>query len=531
MGPIHIWRYCMFTTRSKKLSGSKQVQKPIANAYAATSGSSFGSTPHLLARLSLPHAQSTKTSSEPDCTELTGSSEAPVVLQDSNIFELVKKLRTGGFDKSSHIPFLEPEVKSQLAFAKSTLETPKQLELFDQFQLEFEQCIANQTLSYEWWICFAHRLTILITPENCRTPWFVTIMESRDFLLEMLTNNLWQRQEDFAAHLQREDLADAVRFRSSISLFPQCVMIPTTLGDINITLLNRAAAANIYPLGIIATGIWADNQFYYPDRFIRHDWVHFMNWLNLNLEDNVSVQLFQDFMLHLIEKTTFPRLKLQYEFMLFYLIREVPWRILHLEINRARPEDTAPKIKSLLLTSEGDPDALLKACFCDKWYAPLLAEQVHSEEESNRFVLEAIDQFIICLNAFLTFIHNDTFHGTPSVKRKYTIDTPLNEAEIAAHWTTTNQQAAEIIQRMKWMDTRVLPPDFYHYLVRNDSEGPDYTKNSSISPVGFTFCYLRSKKDEFRFMPPSDWHMELLADSIATQNAEQLSDLYLTMAI
>lgn len=512
----------MLTTlfKRKKLSNQQEIDT-LANSHTDSSCSTSG----LLASLLFSNGQAKVTLPETDCTELTELSDTSVALQEIDIYELATKLRFGNFDKSSHIDFLEAEVKSQLAFTKSNLETREQFELFNQFQLEYNQHITNRSLNYEWWIYFALRLTILITPKDSRSTYSVEIEENRQFLQEVLTNKLWHRHEDFTAHLQRKDLINAERLRYSIGLFPNYIMIPTTLGDIDITLLNRTAAANIYPLGILSKGTWADNQFYFPDRFIRHDWVHFSNWLILDMDNYPSVQLFQSFMRHLIDKTIDPRLKFQYEFMLFYLIREAPLKLMRIQINDHRLEDSNYQIKSILLTEARDPMGLLKHCLSDKWYGPLLAEYASSEKETNHFVLEAIDNLIVCLNEFFAFINNDSFLNKPSVERNYTIDTPLNETEKAAHWTAANPQAAQIIQKNK---IQFGEPGFIHYLVRCDSKGPDYGTDPTSNLLAITFRYLRRKRNEFKWMFPEERHMKLLADHmeqiIATKKAGQPSE-------
>ncbi len=212
-----------------------------------------------------------------------------VTLQDRDPLQLANKLRSGHFSQSSHLDFLEVEIKSQLAFAQKHLESLEQKNVFRRFQLELEQCVAKQSLSYEWWICFAHRLTILITPEIYRKASYVTIGENSKFVQEMLEHNLWQRHDDFMALVERKDSLHAEMFRYIIDLFPEYVLIPSTIGDFSLTLLNRAVADKTYPLGIIAKGIWADGQFFYPDRFIRHDWVHFTNWYTLCLDEERSI--------------------------------------------------------------------------------------------------------------------------------------------------------------------------------------------------------------------------------------------------
>ena len=132
-------------------------------------------------------------------------SEKNAPLQSKNFLALGQKIKSRNYTKSEHISFLETEITEQLIFIKSNLVSKEQQALFTLFKTEFEQRKDRKELSYEWWLMYTYRLSILVTTKENRQAVKIGNSDEDPFSKKFLQNNAWLKHDDFLQLAQKHD--------------------------------------------------------------------------------------------------------------------------------------------------------------------------------------------------------------------------------------------------------------------------------------------------------------------------------------
>ena len=185
------------------------------------------------------------------------------------MLKLGKKLREYNIDPArTHIEDFASAVPLHIEFARQSLEAQnvelsQRLQILNNFKKEAETRIKNQAVTYQWWLAWNFRLTVLLTTNTQRESLY------KD-------NNLikWLLSTEF-------DISKFMNFRSKcfviklISQFPEKVALPT-VADLGIIAMNRVFNVdNIFPLGIVGTAQEEiDGRWMSPAEFFYHDIAH-----------------------------------------------------------------------------------------------------------------------------------------------------------------------------------------------------------------------------------------------------------------
>lgn len=246
---------------------------------------------------------------------------------DDYLLTFVKKIKFGKFTATDHIPFLADEANAMLQFITPYLKTNKQLAIRSMFQAELQQRNMKQQLSYEWWLIFAYRISILVTKESERVD---TCIAGKHIIKEDLWlahDNLYKLLMSYPDHgnpgsLHKDTPAFAAFLKKIIGKFPHMVLAPTTIGHVPIETFNHLIAHNALPLGVTAFPIDADGITYNPDQFITHDIDHAAAWMLFEESFQESSQLLCRYIVNTITNENNAKLKSQLGFMLFLITHE-----------------------------------------------------------------------------------------------------------------------------------------------------------------------------------------------------------------
>lgn len=320
--------------------------------------------------------------------------------------KLAKQLRYANYTAYEHIPLLEQEIALQLKAIVHSIMSVEQQKLYLAFQTEFEQRKLNQKLTYEWWIIFAYRLSILITPIQARSSASNDIAIKDTFADKLLKENLWHTDEDFRRlmgdinsvedHL-RLDIFDIYHLRQLIKKFPEIIMVPSTEGDIPIHSFNEAILYHVIPLGIVSNGLYADGQFFYPDRFFRHDIGHAKNWFASYIDyQSNTLQLFIKYMLDTISHEKDIRKKSQLDLMLFVMTHEDS--LLFISVDKYNFKERILRF--------GSNQTFYDLCLNDKWLAPLIRPYLAGKKLPNKELIEYVDESINLMEGYISRFFN-----------------------------------------------------------------------------------------------------------------------------
>lgn len=351
-------------------------------------------------------------------------------LQEKNLLELGQKLKSGFYKVSEHIPFLKPEILHQLRFIQSHLTTQEQRSLFPIFQKEFEQREENQTVTYEWWILFAYRLSILVTPYSQRQVWRIGRPLVVDpFTQKILEENTWHNHEDLLGLMRERDTS----LYKLIARFPEVILIPSTKGDFEISDFNNCLVGNIMPLGLSGAELIADGMTFQPNMFFRHDITHAGNWFGYESYEYPCFQLFLKYTLHKIAEKKDVRQKSQLEFMLFNFTHEEIGFID--QIGASSDLSTLKSFKVRVLRGNNDGN-LYKLCLMDSWYAtlikPYLPKDGDQETETKLYIDESITLIENHILQFFQFFKMDHFSGSLCTSHFFNYDRLFNDFKSGA---------------------------------------------------------------------------------------------------
>lgn len=453
---------------------------------------------------------------------MNSNNKPSLTLTEEGILELIKKLKFANYNAYENIPFLAQEIAAQLRFIRPYLRYHEQIKLHEKFQKELEQRQQACQVTYEWWIIFAYRMSTLITPAQFRNGARVSDISRVDlFANKLIENNLWHTHEDFV-HLMSGD-GDPIKdeiirviepLQHLIKKFPDVIMIPSVMGDVPIRTFNRALIYNAIPLGIVINGINADGQFFYPDRFFRHELVHAENWFFLDdgaYKQN-AVQLFIEYILNKINNETDKKQQSQLEFMLFVMTHE---------FIRLFPFIDKYNFKARILNLEYE-QPFYELCSMDSWYALLIKPYLPGRKAFSEEVIEYANESILLMEKhilkFFDLHKISNFLTDITKERNYKIKYPLTENEISNHWTASNEGAKKLL--VIWFGTEYSSATFYHYLVKKDKVGP-----KSQDQV-MTHLYLADKKREFNKKIVYSDHMKMFKNHVKhNEGLKQASDV------
>lgn len=167
----------------------------------------------------------------------------------------------------------------QSIFKQKYTDRKKRLIILSEFVHEAQAAKKEKRITYEWWLQFNYRLSILLTPEDLRTIeqdsfnnlYVKTVYESGAWLSEKLFAPFLKLEFEFNSRFSDNLILNGIREFERLSL------IPTHFGEVDIRVINRATAEGIQFLGLIADVQVNDGKEMYPDKFFRHDELHFKN--------------------------------------------------------------------------------------------------------------------------------------------------------------------------------------------------------------------------------------------------------------
>ncbi|GAB4410912.1 MAG: hypothetical protein OHK0056_14330 [Bacteriovoracaceae bacterium] len=198
-----------------------------------------------------------------------------------NFLNLGEKLRTSNIDpKLTHIPEFADDVPDHISYYKKAIAEqglePERLEILQKFEEEALERIQSQSVTYEWWLAFNHRLSILATPKSKRTS--IAGGSEQDFDDYLLRKDAWLTFENYqrAKTKMPQETFKYLSIENATDFFPESIMIPTIKnnGELSIGFLNDINGHGLYPIGLAKTNAMVDGQEMYPDHFYRHDFVH-----------------------------------------------------------------------------------------------------------------------------------------------------------------------------------------------------------------------------------------------------------------
>lgn len=332
-------------------------------------------------------------------------------LQQIDFLALGLKIKSTAQNSSEHIAFLEEEIAAQLTFVEEHIAALEQKALLNLFKEEFQQRATNRELSYEWWLIFVYRLSILLTPNNRHDLSAVGNPGVDLFIQQVIKENAWHNHNYFV-RLANESKHSMIGL---INRFPDVILIPATAGVVDILEFNKALVHNVLPLGLVSTPITADGEIFQPHRFYRHDLVHAYTWFFFRTYAEPGFKLFLDYALSILRNERDERQRSQLNFMLFFITHEIPSCLVLLSCSNVIDE-----FKSLMHRNNVN---LLQLCLMNSWYAPLLSPYLPSERkkrtETSIYLEEAISLIGNYIEYFFHYFKMDNFSATPCISACY----------------------------------------------------------------------------------------------------------------
>ncbi len=300
---------------------------------------------------------------------------------------------------SSHIPEFSEQIDSHLHFAEEALkkqiseDKDERTTIFKDFIKEANEKKQNNQVTYKWWVLFNFRLSILLTPSDKRTT--LRANQRNPFIEILYKENAWIKEseleninESYLSSLEENIINLPRTIFESIQLFPNHIIIPTTLGIIGVKSFNSRFLTGINPFGLIRSKVTGDGIEMYPDNFWGHDEVHFVNEL-IALNDITSKEKylqFQNQLFHYINKLPVEK-QIQLEFIYFLLTHEYGFFLNYLLIKNSE-HYTTKTISEYQLTK------LVNNCMSSSWYKNLIPSSISTNETLVRnYILESVSLF------------------------------------------------------------------------------------------------------------------------------------------
>ncbi|MBS0628507.1 MAG: hypothetical protein JSS09_09910 [Verrucomicrobia bacterium] len=170
--------------------------------------------------------------------------------------------KTGKIDpKNTHIPFLANVIQCNFItlfpeekIGDYDLETKLDIE---NFRKEMKERIEKKDITYEWWLYFNLRLSILATPSLYRSN------IKNEHSLDLIKSGDWKNHENSVAS----------NFFSAYDN-PSYFLFPTTMGNLSIHTMNETCGTNLWLIGLINKPLIADGKVMWPNHFFYHDLNH-----------------------------------------------------------------------------------------------------------------------------------------------------------------------------------------------------------------------------------------------------------------
>ncbi|MAZ47558.1 MAG: hypothetical protein CME65_03280 [Halobacteriovoraceae bacterium] len=188
--------------------------------------------------------------------------------------------------ETTHIPEFAEQVEDHLTFFREgiraqtdTTDVSARLDIMRRFEEEARRRVQSNNVTYEWWVSFNHRLSILATSEPNRST-IVGLSSTDNFAQALLENRSWMTFEGYMQTARELSGGSSLRSNTMANLSRTFrdgrIIIPTIEGngELSIPLLNRVEGQRIHPIGLTTESGTVDGQFMHPDRFFRHDITH-----------------------------------------------------------------------------------------------------------------------------------------------------------------------------------------------------------------------------------------------------------------
>lgn len=235
----------------------------------------------------------------------------PKITTAEEFLTLSDQIRSRSPSSTEHLEELAPMVENHILFAENALvkqsskikavpsylqrskasaQHQKQQKLLANFKREAEQRVSNKNVSYEWWICFNFRISILLTPEENRST--VRAGRPNSNLSQIYSHDLWHSHNSLIAS---HDIKNYLKINS----FPENILYPTIQGDLSLEELNLTATTNTFLIGMAEDQIVADGENMWPEQFFHHDLVHFSNFLHNENSMEKATKLHEIYTTHL----------------------------------------------------------------------------------------------------------------------------------------------------------------------------------------------------------------------------------------
>lgn len=163
--------------------------------------------------------------------------------------------------------------------------------LIRQFKKEMEYRISSNQVTYEWWVLFNLRLSILVTPPDARSNFVAS--EQREDIQMLMQNSSWKSHEKTVEALQKQEYAN-------ISIKPLDILkkieaaryflYPSCQGEFKIKSMNDVYTTHLWPIGLTSTPVMGDGRLMWPDQFFRHDLVHLDNLEYVMIQCNSDIE-------------------------------------------------------------------------------------------------------------------------------------------------------------------------------------------------------------------------------------------------
>ena len=211
------------------------------------------------------------------------------VYKNISLANQLRKLEVNPY--TTHIESLAEAALSHIEFMSrgidiNTKEGLEQKKALDILKRRAKRAIKNETVTYKWWLRFNYALSAIFSKGN---------------------------------KLNRHQLEYIDKF---IPHFPASILVPTTIGEMGIIALNKAASEGVLMIGLINKEKRVHNRSFKPIEFFVHDLEHSAVLMGLNYMDaNVTHKQFYDKLVAEIENLPTKKRK-DVELIHFTLMRE-----------------------------------------------------------------------------------------------------------------------------------------------------------------------------------------------------------------
>lgn len=314
-----------------------------------------------------------------------------------NLHRLGEKLRSGTIDpKLTHVREFSDAAPSHLDHIEAGIraqgeEVPERLEILAAFRREAAERAQNGQATYEWWVAFNQRLSILASPSSRR---FGVIGTDPDPFLGALANgDRWLTHNGFLEAQRQtrprgvhDSYLNASNFQEH---FPDRIVLPTIEGELSISDLNYLAGSRISPLGLTTEAGVADGLHMEPHQFFHHDLLHANNeayvFARYSDEMGIGEEVYETIRTRYLNHRNSVRSqdeRVAFEFGYFFMTHENPGNF-----NRLLKENRAN------LTRLRGSRSVLREIQDSDYYGGSVPEWVVDEESARRF-LGIVDQQI-----------------------------------------------------------------------------------------------------------------------------------------